>query len=333
MGIKVSVILPVYNCEKYLEAAISSVINQSIFNSSELILVDDGSTDGSAKICDKFAEKFENIIAFHQKNSGVSVARNTGIDIAKGEYITFLDSDDKYMPGYLEELLSHSDCDLVCCDYFSDTGNNLILKKFFNKNLYVFSDFNAEFYAGIITPEFYSCWNKLYKYSIIEKYTIRFKPGVKYAEDMIFIFEYLKLCESFYYIDKPLYFYNINPENTTSVIKNGFEVQRFIFNEQKKLFEQMDNYDIILKKIEENFVYCTTQSINSEITYNSFSDSYKYLKRVLSSEFFELYIKENYTEFKCTYDKVFFNLLKKKSVFLTVLWRKIFDLRSRILHG
>ncbi len=94
MSCKVSVIIPVYNCIKYLEKAIKSVISQTEFNSIELILVDDGSSDGSERICDEYSAKYPNLIAIHQINSGVSVARNMGISSAKGEYIAFLDSDD-----------------------------------------------------------------------------------------------------------------------------------------------------------------------------------------------------------------------------------------------
>ena len=96
MSCKVSVIVPVYNCKKYLETAIRSVIEQTLFNETELILVDDGSTDGSGGICDNYASEYPNIFAVHQSNSGVSVARNKGMEAAKGEYIAFLDSDDSY---------------------------------------------------------------------------------------------------------------------------------------------------------------------------------------------------------------------------------------------
>lgn len=84
MNCKVSVIIPVYNCIKYLDKAVTSVISQTEFDSTELILVDDGSTDGSEKLCDSYAAKYDNIFVIHQKNSGVSVARNAGLDAAKG---------------------------------------------------------------------------------------------------------------------------------------------------------------------------------------------------------------------------------------------------------
>lgn len=332
MSCKVSVIVPVYNCIKYLEKAVLSVIAQTEFNGVELILVDDGSSDGSEKLCDKFSSDYPNITAIHQKNSGVSVARNTGLKAAKGEYIAFLDSDDEYDPTFIREMLGAADADLVCCDFFMSDCDEKPLGNIFENRKYLSLDFDSEFCKKIINENFYSCWNKLYKTEIIKRNQLKFTPGVKYAEDMIFVFEYLKHCESFRFIDKPLYHYNINPDNVTSVVKNGFEVQQFIFNYQKEYFANLEFCDEILKSVSERFVYKTTCSINSEITYEKFSVAYGRVKSILGSEFYDLYVKENYTEFSCLYDRVFFTLLKKKKAFLVVLWRKLFDLRSKLIH-
>lgn len=332
MSCKVSVIVPVYNCIKFLDNAVDSLLRQT-YKDYELILIDDGSTDGSAEKCDEYSSEYVNITVIHENNSGVSFARNRGIEAAKGEYITFLDSDDRYESEYLSSLLKFADIDLVCCDYYCKEKNEKNLGNLFENKTYFENEFNNQFYSKIIQPEFFSCWNKLFKTKIIMENKLRFMPNVKYAEDMAFVFEYLKFCRTFRFIDKPLYFYNINPNNTTSVVKNGFEVQRFIYNYQTQYFNNKKADKDIFKKIEENFVYKTTCSINSEITYSSFSDAYKYIKRVLSSEFYELFIIENYSEFKCLYDRIFFNLLKKKFAFLVVLWRKMFDLRSKMIHG
>ncbi len=115
----ISVIVPVYNVEKYLSRCIDSILNQT-YTDYELILVDDGSTDNSGKICDDYAEKKSNIKVIHQKNGGLSSARNTGTDNSKGSYITFIDSDDLVSNTYLEtlfELLKKYDADISCCDF------------------------------------------------------------------------------------------------------------------------------------------------------------------------------------------------------------------------
>lgn len=330
MSCKVSVIVPVYNCKKYLETAIRSVIDQTVFSDAELILVDDGSTDGSEDICDKFASEYPNIFTVHQKNSGVSVARNTGMEAAKGEYISFLDSDDSYDESFIQTMLEYSDNDLVCCDYFIKSRDEKNVGKYFDDRVWYKKDFTFDFYRRTLRQEFYSCWNKLYKTSIIKENRIKFAPGIKYAEDMTFVMEYLKFCESFRFVSATLYHYNVNPGNTTSVVKNGFDVQLYIYNYQTTYFKALSVDSKIFDNINDNFVYKTTCTINSTITYSSFKEAYKYVKRILLSNFYELYLKADYTEFKCTYDRGFFTLLKKKRALSVVLWRKLFDLRSKL---
>ena len=101
----ISVIVPVYNVEKYLPECVESIISQT-YGNLEIILVDDGSTDRSGKICDEFAEKDSRIVVIHQKNSGVSAARNRGLDVCKGDYISFVDSDDYYCTDLMESAMN-----------------------------------------------------------------------------------------------------------------------------------------------------------------------------------------------------------------------------------
>ena len=111
----VSVIVPVYNVEKYLERCINSIIQQS-YNNLEIILIDDGSTDASGKICDEYKEKDDRIIVIHKENGGLSDARNAGIKIFTGEYVTFIDSDDyvsKNMVSNMLDILEKSSCRIV----------------------------------------------------------------------------------------------------------------------------------------------------------------------------------------------------------------------------
>ena len=251
------------------------------------------------------------------------------MEAAKGEYIAFLDSDDSYDESFIQTMLEYCDNDLVCCDYYIKSKDEKNVGKYFDEKVYFKKDFTYDFYHKTLRQEFYSCWNKLYKKSIIKEKNIKFAPGIKYAEDMTFVMEYLKFCDSFRFVSAPLYHYNVNPGNTTSVVKNGFDVQLYIHDYQTKYFESLNVDQKIFDNINDNFVYKTTCTINSTITYSSFIEAYKYVKRVLLSNFYELYLKADYTEFKCTYDRVFFTLLKKKRALSVVLWRKLFDLRSK----
>ena len=118
-SIKVSVIMPVYNSGEYLKTAVDSILSQSL-KEIELILVDDGSTDGSSERCDEYAAKDSRVVVIHQKNGGICNARNAALKIAKGEYIGFSDHDDEYLPGLLEDNYS------IC------VNNNLDFVKFCN---------------------------------------------------------------------------------------------------------------------------------------------------------------------------------------------------------
>ena len=117
----ISVIVPVYNVEAYLDRCVASITSQD-FNNLEIILVDDGSTDASAKMCDAYAAADTRIKVIHKQNGGLSDARNAGIDIAHGEYIAFIDSDDFILPGYfsyLHRLITQADADIAVCQLLS----------------------------------------------------------------------------------------------------------------------------------------------------------------------------------------------------------------------
>ena len=129
----VSIILPVYNSEKYIHKCINSILNQ-IYANWELIVIDDGSSDNSFNIIKEFADMDKRINLHHFENRGVAASRNTGIMLAKGEYITFIDSDDYVTPDYLDKLVNGIemyDCDISSCDVLEVyNGNNRIIACF-----------------------------------------------------------------------------------------------------------------------------------------------------------------------------------------------------------
>ncbi len=208
----VSVIVPVYNVQKYLPRCIESILNQT-YKNIELILVDDGSPDKSGEICDYYAKKDGRVIVVHKENGGVSSARNTGLDIAKGKYISFVDGDD---------FLSNSAIDILCkeivisntdCSIGSIKRINLfktILKKnlkskiiLSNTSQMVSFIFNRNKYdePGLIA-------SKLYISKIIKDNRLRFTEGMKIGEDGEFFFNYLKFCHKISTIDSCVYYYN-----------------------------------------------------------------------------------------------------------------------------
>ncbi len=185
----VSVIVPVYNVEKYITKCVDSILNQT-YNNIEILLIDDGSLDNSPKICDEFAKKDRRIKVFHTKNGGVSKARNIGLANAQGEYILFVDSDDWLELNMIEimyrELISHG-VDISICNYFINYKEKIIIHDELNNRL-VLDDkekiinalFDEKKFGGYL-------WNKLISRKAISK--IRFDEKVKICEDMLFLYE------------------------------------------------------------------------------------------------------------------------------------------------
>lgn len=210
----VSVIVPVYNAEKYLVRCVASIIKQT-YNNIELILVDDGSTDMSAHICDSF-----DVRVIHTTNHGASAARNVGIRLADGEFITFVDADDYLEPGAIQTLVDHQildNVDMVMGDFnISSKPNNGYLlnrSKLFNKR-----DINRYLKRYMKRPSGYSlfvyCWANLYKTSIIKEHGIRFREDMTVFEDNLFNMDYLKHTHTAFYVNKRIYNYTVNGHQT-----------------------------------------------------------------------------------------------------------------------
>ena len=205
----ITVVVPVYNMKDYLSKCIDSLLRQT-YCDYEIIIVDDGSTDGSAQLCDREAEKSDRIRVVHKTNGGLPSARNCGMDNAKGEYVIFPDPDDWVEPDYLAHLSSVMDknhADLSICGFFrfSDKGewpfrlppSSVMDVKTALHRLVLPSDFSG--YA----------WNKLFSMKIIQNEGLRFDEELKSLQDLHFCFRYFQFCERIAFDPIPLYHYNI----------------------------------------------------------------------------------------------------------------------------
>lgn len=182
----VSIIIPVYNSEKYLEDCLNSVINQT-YKDFEVLLIDDGSTDRSGKICDYYSQKDKRFKVFHRKNKGVSAARNFALEIAQGEYIAFIDSDDVVNEHFIEFLITiciDNQADIAYCDSYNFNSNESLFEISENKNItnVTLTNFDSSyalqhFYDTWMNP---AIWNKLIKKELFED--LRF-PLIQRAED------------------------------------------------------------------------------------------------------------------------------------------------------
>lgn len=230
----ISIIVPVYNASRTLEFTVGSILSPSFFGNCELILVDDGSTDGSAEICDSFAALDDSIRVIHQKNGGVSRARNAGIAAASGEYLMFVDSDDllpadalgtfldalrsagAYEGKGTEEALDvrsedgqSADIYIGGCTFAGPGGNprQTLLpdcgRIYREDELHEFWDTDYNGRKSFIRP----VWGKLFRRALVEETSLRFVPGLNYGEDVLFLFEYLLRCRTVATVPHSVYTY------------------------------------------------------------------------------------------------------------------------------
>lgn len=203
---KVSIIIPVYNVEHYIDNCIDSVVNQS-YKNIEIILVDDGSTDGSRKACEIWRDFDNRIILLSKKNGGLSSARNFGLDRATGDYICFVDSDDWLHPSYVQKLLAaalRTGAPVVCCGVNIIHGRSVDPHSAIHDISYINKQHVISPRNPIIYRFFPSAWNKIYKSEIITN--VRFVEG-EYYEDHKFFLSVLQNVESIMYIPDHLYYY------------------------------------------------------------------------------------------------------------------------------
>ena len=232
--------MPVYKVEKYLNKCIESLVNQT-YKDLEIILVDDGSPDNCPQICDDWEKKDKRIKVLHQKNSGVSVARNNGLKFAGGEYIGFVDSDDYIESEMYECLLAdikQSESDISVCSHFVEKKDGAIVADSFEKSG-VYSQREA---VEIISYNMNnSVWNKLFKKQIVEN--IFFDSEHTFGEDHLFLMMVLYNCQKVSFINRHLYYY-VQRENSTTGAAFS-----------KKAFDQIFIKDAMFSLAKEKFPY------------------------------------------------------------------------------
>lgn len=250
----VTIIVPVYNAEKYLNRCVDSILSQDYPN-FELLLMDDGSTDASGTICDAYGQKDARVKVVHKENSGVSDTRNQALDMAKGSYIQFLDSDDWIVPEatrLLVRSMEQYECDMVIADFYRVSGERLSQKgdieedKVMTRQEFAacMIEDPADFYYGVL-------WNKLYRREIIEAHKIRMDVSISWCEDFLFNLEYIRHAASFYALQVPVYYYRkrrgslatqgMNIGNTVRMKINIFEYYNGFY---KDVYDQEDYSNI-----------------------------------------------------------------------------------------
>lgn len=227
----ISIVVPVYNMQKYLKRCISSIILQT-YNNIEILLINDGSTDKSADICNSLADSVNYIRVFHKENEGVSLARNLGIQFAVGSYIMFVDPDDWLSKDIVQKLLNKatsSDSDIVSCGASIETEGKAIKNSFYKGSHEYIEKKRA--IAQLFSNDFYNDaddlidigvpWGKLYKRSFLIDYSLLFVPELRRNQDNIFNLYAFHYSNYIAYVDEPLYHYNYSHYKEESGIVNN----------------------------------------------------------------------------------------------------------------
>lgn len=309
----ITIIIPVYKVENYLKRCLNSVIRQD-YSNLEILLIDDGSPDKSGEICDLFAQKDSRIVVVHKKNGGVSSARNKGIEIAKGEYICFLDADDYLRSNYVSsmfEAIESKKSDLVVATSYNRMFTKCVHEYVDEKNI-IFDDFQNNTTDIFLDYHLNSPWCKFFKRNIIRNNDIFFLEKIGWGEDRCFVFDYLKYCKKISFINKEIYVYNSLLslatrkywENMTyfcvtnfniykefiekkfSFLDNSINLKKYaliMFETAAKHYCQFLDEEEAIKKIEE--VYnCFNEYLNDFAVMDGY-----HLKYILNKDWSELY--------------------------------------------
>ena len=233
MGSVLSVIVPVYNSKEHLSHCIDSILSQS-FSDFELLLVDDGSTDGSGAVCDTYSEKDSRVRVFHKKNGGVSSARNVGMDNANGQWLTFIDSDDWIKEDFFQVPFD-SDVDLLYQNrIFSDGRPDgfIIEQKAKDDDFLAFLVKNSRFNLFKMSVCFF------FRNRIVKEHGLRFVEGVRLGEDRLFAMDYYRFCRSIQVMNNSRYVYNVADQWDSKYILPWKDIDRL-------LGLLMDRYDAL----------------------------------------------------------------------------------------
>lgn len=296
---KISVIVPVYNVEEYIHKCLDSILRQTYFQ-LEIILVDDGSTDKSGKICDEYAQRDERIKVIHKSNGGLSDARNAGLNIATGELIGFVDSDDyihEQMYEILQRIMEEEQADIVYCKRV--IVRNSMVQKYVDsdtRQCWISLDALEKMYepgfAGMATV----AWNKLYKKEIFDN--IRFPKGMIF-EDNYIIHQLYDKAQKVVFIDKTLYYYI---ERGESIMRKPYTLRSL--DKLKGTYERVDYTkgkvsDSLYEKVIADYHYYSEK--HYAMVKSTFPEEKKILKKI-HNDYKRIY-KENKKVFRTFYKK------------------------------
>lgn len=320
----ISVIIPIYNSEKYFDRCLESILNQT-YQNMQILLINDGSSDNSAILCDTVAMKDKRIKVIHQINKGVSSARNRGLDVAEGEYITFIDSDDWIDRDAIECLyknLIKNDSDLSIYSFTKDYDNGKRYSNDFTGNIinmnkiqgikFVFNDDRCQ---GFVC-------NKLYKSKIIncKENKIRFNEEITVLEDLYFNIQYINNCNNLTYLDSAKYHYYISGDSTMFSPFNEKKMTSLLA--LKNIFKILSKLDSDLLNISKGHYIITNLLLLTNIYDSDYSDKkleYEiYRNIIVNKKYFKSYSNST--------------LKQKMGFYILCINKNLFKVLVKIVH-
>lgn len=289
---KVSIIMPIYNAEEYLEKSLDSIIGQT-YKNIELILINDGSTDRSLEILKRYSNRDKRLVLVSIENSGPGFARNKGLDLARGDYISFVDADDWVREDAIETLMTRAlknNYDLVSSNHFR-VGEKVEV----SKNNYKTGELKDTYKTFKTSSSFGYVWGKLYKRTFIEENKIRFSEERKvFLEDTLFNLKALAYNPKYYVLNEPLYYYNILDDSlsntrediTPRVVRVLEDYEKFL--DEKDLYKE--NLDLFIALATRTIAWSLFKSMDCQFNFKTIHKRVKHfsnnitIKRLFSTK-------------------------------------------------
>jgi len=348
----ISIIVPVYNTQKFLPQCIGSLLSQTL-GDIEIILVDDGSTDASGRICDEHARQDDRVIVIHKENEGVSIARNTGIERSSGKWICFIDSDDWAEPDMCERALQYAeenDLDLLCFNTFVNHSNNQIKSMDVTQCILAGEEI-AAFQLCLINPQFYNasqkaplgdvggCPKKLFRGDLLRESDVRFISALTRGEDIVYNLQISEFFGRIGFINEFWYHYRTHKESTTHAFKTDLPKATLLLLEYVR--EYIDAGHRGSAVFEAAYGYSVLRSLNGLCIQHYFHKENRARLSARLRELMQAAMTEPYSSALQTADTGHFRLddrlfsffLKKRMAFFVWLLVKARNMLYTVLRG
>lgn len=335
---KVSIIVPIYNVEKYLDRCMNSLLNQTL-KDIEIIMVDDGSPDNCPQMCDEYAKKDSRVKVIHKKNAGLGMARNSGLEVAAGEFVAFVDSDD-YVDCSMYETLYHKvkekQVDGVLCTFYNDDKGNVSegsIDGMPSKESVI--DFRADYIPNVIgcLPNVkynqlygYSVWNILFSRNVIERNNVRFESERNFvSEDILFQLDFAACASKLLLLPKPFYYYCNNAGSLTKKYDyTRFDREVLLYKEigRRLKVKKLAIPDLELR-LSRLLLYKCLFSVCDTIKYLPYKESVIQLAKITANVDLQTVLHSYPLCQMCFIQRIFFSLLKHNQTRLVYWFYKI----------